>query len=166
MGNKVPSDPRGGHVRLYWAVIDSPAWRALTATDQRCYVALRRALGRTNNGDLSLPISKACHFGISSSTTLAKSLRALVAVGFIKVTRRGGCARGGQRLATLYRFTDEPVYEMPAKYIDASRATDDWKQVSSIAHGRSLIREAESVAKEAAKKKEPRSEIDRGHYRS
>jgi hypothetical protein len=84
---------------------------------------------------------------------LAKSLRALVAVGLIKVTRRGGCIRGGQRLPTLYRFTDEPVYEMPAKYIDASRATDDWKQVSSITHGRSLIRAVESVAKEAAKKK-------------
>ena len=44
--DKPPPDPRGGHVRVYWALIDSPAWSALSATDQRAYVALRRPLGQ------------------------------------------------------------------------------------------------------------------------
>lgn len=147
------ADPRGGHVRLYHAVIESPAWNALSATDQRSYVALRRFLGKTNNGDLCLPLSRARHRGIASPSTLAKSLRALVAVGLIAVTRRGGCTRGGQRLPTLYRFTDELVYEMRPKLIDACKATDDWKKVSSIAHGRALIKQADAAAREAAEKK-------------
>ena len=150
---KPAPDPRGGHIRLYWALIDSPAWVALSATDQRAYVALRRPLGRTNNGDLSLPLSRARHHGITSPSTLAKSLRALAAVGLIAVTRRGGCTRGGQRLPTLFCFTDEPVGEMKPKLIEARKATDDWKQIESVAHGRALIRQAEAVAQATAKKK-------------
>ena len=147
-----PPDPRGGHVRLYNALIDSPAWNALSATDQRAYVALRRALGKTNNGDLSLPLSRARHYRITSPATLAKALRGLVAVGLIAVTRRGGCTRGGQRLPTLYRFTDEAVFEMRPKLIDACKATDDWKLIDSIAHGKALIKKAEQRAREIAQK--------------
>ncbi len=147
------ADPRGGHIRLYWALIDSPAWSALSATDQRAYVALRRVLGKSNNGDLSLPLSRARHFGITSPATLAKALRALSAVGLIAVTRRGGCTRGGQRLPTLYRFTDERVFEMPPKLIEASKATDDWKCIASIAHGKAAIRQAEQCARANAEKK-------------
>lgn len=146
-------DPRGGHLRLYHAIIDAPAWSALSAADQRAYVALRRALGATNNGDLSLPLSRSKHYGIKSPATLAKSLRALAAVGLIAITRRGGCTRGGQRLPTLYRVTDEQVHPMPVKLIEASKATDEWKAVTSIAHGRALIAAAEAAAQEQAKKK-------------
>jgi hypothetical protein len=129
----------------------------LGASDQRVYVALRRTMGRTNNGDLSLPLSRARHYGITSPTTLAKSLRALVAVGLAAVTRRGGCQRGGQRLATLYRVTDEAVYELPAKFIDASAATNDWLAIESIAQARALIREAEQAARDATAKQKPMS---------
>jgi hypothetical protein len=151
--DKAPPDPRGGHVRLYNALIDSPAWNALSATDQRAYVALRRALGKTNNGDLSLPLSRARHYRITSPATLAKALRGLVAVGLIAVTRRGGCTRGGQRLPTLYRFTDEAVFEMRPKLIDACKATDDWKLIETIAQGKGLIREAEQYAQARAREK-------------
>lgn len=143
-------DPRGRHIRLYAALVDSPAWNCLTATDQRVYVALRRALGPSNNGDLSLPLSRARHYGIGSPATLAKSLRALVAVGLIAVTHRVGCTRGGQRLPTLYRVTDEQVFPMAPKLIEACRTTDDWKNVSSIAVGKSLIAAAEAAARESA----------------
>jgi hypothetical protein len=157
---KPPSDPRGGHVRLYWALIESPAWNALSATDQRAYVALRRSLGQTNNGDLCLPLSRAKHYRISSPATLAKALRSLVAVGLIAVTRRGGCTRGGQRLPTLYRFTDEQVFEMAPKLIDARKATNDWKAITSIAHGRASIKQAETSAQEAAQKKRLLQELN------
>ena len=145
-------DPRGGHVRLYWEIIDSPAWGSLAAADQRAYLALLRQLRSTNNGDLSLPITVARHFGIASSATLAKSLRALVAVGLAAVTRKGGCSFGGQRLPTLYRLTDLAVFASPTKHIDASKATNEWKLVSSKAHGRALIRAVENFAKADAEK--------------
>ncbi|NML43513.1 hypothetical protein HHL11_07120 [Ramlibacter sp. G-1-2-2] len=153
-GNKAPKDPRGGHVRLYWELLDSNAWRALSATDQRIYIALLRHLRSTNNGDLSLPLSVARHHGITSKTTLAKSLRALQAVGFIAVTRKGGATRGGQRMPTLYRITDLPVLEVPAKHIEARKATFDWKQFASMAQAEAAIRASEKAAEDDAGKTE------------
>ena len=148
--HKPASDPRGGHIRLYWAIVDSYAWRCLSATDKVAYIALQRQLKSFNNGDLSLPATYARNHGITSKTTLAKSLRALCAVGLVAITRKGGCTRGGQRLPTLYRFTDHQAYEVPAKHLEAHLPTNEWKSIQSTAHGRSLIREAEERAAELA----------------
>lgn len=150
MKHKPPKDARGGHIRLYWEILDSPAWRSLTASDQRCYVALLRNLRSLNNGDLSLALSVAKHHGIKSQTTLAKGLRALQAVGLVAVTRRGGCKAGGQRLPTLYRITDQQCFDIPAKFVQACKASNEWKEVSSIAQGRALIRKADECAKAEA----------------
>ena len=141
-------DPRGGHVRLYWELLDSPAWNCLAATDQRAYIALVRRLTGSNNGDLCLTATQAKHHGIRSKTTLAKCLRALVAVGLIVITREGGCTRGGQRLPTLYAITSEPAFELPKKFIEARKATNEWKLVSSIAHGKRLMRTAEAAVRD------------------
>lgn len=149
-GKTFKGDPRGGHIRLYWELVDSNAWRCLAATDQRCYVALLRGLRSTNNGDLSLPFSVAKTFGIRSQHTLAKSLRALQAVGLIAVTRKGGSQRGGQRLPTLYRVTDQECYEIPAKYVSACKASNEWKTVRTLAMGHAQIRDAEEKAQRAA----------------
>lgn len=144
--SKPPPDPRGGHIRLYWELVDSNAWRCLSASDQRAYVALLRFLRSTNNGDLSLPLSVAKQHGIKSQTTLAKSLRALVAVGLLAVTRKGGCTKGGQRLPTLYRVTDQEAYCNPMKHIEASKATNDWKAMTTLGIGREAIRKADADA--------------------
>ena len=144
--NRRDSDPRGGHVRLYWEIIDSTAYRSLTASDQRAYLALHRQLFSFNNGDLSLPISTARHHGITNESTLAKSLRAMTAVGLVAITRRTAHRRDGSRLPNLYRFTDFPVNAMPGKHIDACKATNEWKAIASIAMGEALIRKAEDIA--------------------
>jgi hypothetical protein len=95
------------------------------------------------------------HHGLGHPATLAKSLRALVAVGLLAVTRKGGCTKGGQRLPTLYRFTDHVAYEFPMKNIEASKDTNEWKAVKSLAMGVALVRQAEQKATEvqAEKKK-------------
>lgn len=149
---KAPPDPRGGHIRLHWELIDSNAWRCLSASDQRAYIALLRHLRSTNNGDLSLPLSVAKQHGIKSQTTLAKSLRALVAVGLLAVSRRGGCTKGGQRLPTLYRLTDIQVFAIPTKFVEPSKATNDWKSIATLGMGREAIRRAEIAAKNDAAK--------------
>ena len=146
--NKAPTDPRGAHIRLYWEIVDSNAWRCLSASDHRSYIALQRHLRSTNNGDLSLPLSVARRYGIASPATLAKSLRAMVAVGLVAVTRKGGCTRGGQRLPSLYRFTDHQAYANPMKNIEASKATNEWKAVKSQSMGFALIRQSEVQAAE------------------
>lgn len=143
---KPQGDPRGSHVRLYWEIMDSPAWRSLTAADQRAYLGLLRQLLSFNNGDLSLPYSVARHHGITNQSTLARSLRALVAVGLVAITRRTAHRRDGSRLPNLFRLTDFAVNPMPGKFIEACRATNEWKTVTSIAMGKALIRKAEEAA--------------------
>ncbi|OYT93553.1 MAG: hypothetical protein CFE43_02160 [Burkholderiales bacterium PBB3] len=63
--NTPPKDPRGGHVRLYWAILDSPAWRVLTQADVLVYLALRRKLGKTNNGDINVTMAELRRAGSS-----------------------------------------------------------------------------------------------------
>jgi hypothetical protein len=155
---KPAPDPRGGHIRLHWELIDSNAWRCLSASDQRAYVALLRGLRSTNNGDLSLPLSVARKHGITSKVTLAKNLRALMAVGLIAKTRSGGATKGGQRLPSLYRITDLPAFEVPAKSIEASKATNEWKAITTLAMGRHKIKLAEEAAKDAAREKAAKTE--------
>lgn len=151
-------DPRGHNLRIYDDVYDSPAFKSLSPIDVVAYLALLRELKKTNNGDLSLTLTRAKVCGISHHNTLASSLRALCAVGLIAVNRKGGCAKGGQKLATLYRFTDIESYAVSAKFLEYVKDTNDWKKVTSIEHGHRLIEAAEIEAKPALKKK-----INAGH---
>lgn len=144
---KAPPDPNGGHMRMYWAVWDSPAWKVLSPQQRLAYLAIQRHLGSTNNGALHLTLPIAKHAGIKSPATLAQALRALVAVGLLAVTREGGCERDGERLPTLYAVTHLPVFEQKAHMLEARKATSAWKQVESISQARALIRKANEHAK-------------------
>lgn len=152
-GSKPPRDPRGHSLRVYADVYDSPAFKCLSPHDVMAYLALLRELKGFNNGDMSLPLSRAKSCGISHHLTLARSLRALCAVGLIAVTRKGGCTKGGQRLASLYRLTDRECYEIPAKHLTAMKDTNEWKAVTSIEHGQRLIAAAEEAVKATHEKK-------------
>lgn len=136
-------DPRGHSLRIYADVYGSPAWASLSPHDVLAYLALLVELKGYNNGDLSLPLSRAKKCGIGHQLTLAKALRALCAVGLIAVTRRGGSTKGGQRLPNLYRLTDRECYAIPAKHLEAMPETNEWKRVPSVDHGRRLIADVE-----------------------
>lgn len=141
-----PKDPRGGHIRIYWDTFDSPAWGSVSDSARLAYLSLMRQKSSTNNGDLSLPITVARRYGIKSPTTLARALRELCAVGLIAVTREGGSTKGGQRLPTLYRFTDLEVYAVPSKFIEASNPTNDWRAITTIEHAQQKLAAAEQAA--------------------
>lgn len=134
-----PKDPRGGHVRLYWAILDSPAWRVLTHADVRVYLALRRKLGKTNNGDINATLAEMRHAGISSSSTLSSALHRLEALGFIEKTRQGGIAFGG-KLCSLYRFTDEPTFDIAKAGVRSGAASDEWRRFNNMAEARAAVR--------------------------
>ncbi len=151
--NKPQRDPRGHSLRVYADVYDSPAFSALSPHDVMAYLALLRELKGYNNGDLSLPLSRAKKCGISHPKTLARSLRALCAVGLVAIARRGGCSRGGQRLPTLYRMTDRECYAIPAKHLEAMKETHDWKRITSAQQGLDVIKAAETRAKKDASEK-------------
>lgn len=140
-------DPRGHSLRVYSDVFDSPAFGALSPHDVLAYLALLRELRGFNNGDLSLPLTRAKKCGIGHHMTLARSLRALCAVGLVAVTRKGGCSKGGQRLPTLYRVTDRECYEIPAKHLEALRETHEWKRITTVQQGKDLIAAAELAIK-------------------
>lgn len=145
-------DPRGHSLRIYSDVFDSAAFSALSSHDVRAYLALLRELKAYNNGDLSLPLTRSKKHGIGHHMTLARSLRALCAVGLVAVTRKGGCTKGGQRLPTLYRVTDRECFAIPAKFLEAMKETNEWKAVTSEQHGKELIAAAEAAVKNKPKK--------------
>lgn len=146
-----PPDPRGGHSRVYWSIQDSPAWRALTWSEQALYLALRRKLKAANNGNIEATISTLRHAGFKSPSTIAKGLRALQTVGLIDKTRQGGIAHGTKKCC-LYRFTDEAVYDQPKINVKAMSATNDWQSITAIAEAKALISAAHARAKRSGKK--------------
>ncbi len=137
--NAAPKDPRGGHVRLYWELMDCPAWRALNHADVRVYLAMRRKLGKTNNGDINATLTEMRHAGISSSSTLSAALHRLEALGFIEKTRQGGIANGG-KVCSLFRFTDEVTYDIAKAGVKSGPATHEWRAFETIAKARAAIR--------------------------
>jgi hypothetical protein len=149
---KPKSDPKGHSLRIYSYIFDSAAFAALSPYDVMAYLALLRELKGYNNGDLSLTLSRAKKHGIKHHITLAKSLRALCAVGLVAVTRRGGCTKGGQRLPNLYRLTDRICYPLPAKYLEAQNETNEWRKVTTKQQGLELIEAAELAVKAKVKK--------------
>lgn len=148
-----PSDPRGGHIRIYWELHDSNAWKALSMAERGLYTALRRKLKGSNNGNIEATLGEMKHDGVSSSATLAKGLRALMTVGVIAKTRQGGIA-WGKKVCCLYRFTDEAVFEHPKQGIKAMKATNDWRTLDTKAKAVAAIKKAHADAKRAPKERE------------
>jgi hypothetical protein len=150
--NRPNTDPRGHSLRIYSDIYDSAAFTCLSPHDVMAYLALLRELKQYNNGDLSLPLTRAKKCGITHHLTLARSLRALCAVGLVAVARKGGCTRGGQRLPNLYRLTDRDCYDIPQKHLEALSATNDWKRITTVAQGQQLIQAADDAVKKDGSK--------------
>ncbi|MDY7576185.1 hypothetical protein [Actimicrobium sp. CCI2.3] len=145
--SKKGKDPRGGHVRLYWHVIDSNAWKALGYVEMSVWIAMRRQLTGSNNGNIDATLSTLRHHGFKSPTTIAKSVRALLAAGLIAWTRKtGGLTHQGKECC-LYRFTDEASYSFPNKGVSASKATHDYQRFRTVAHATAEIDQAHTDAK-------------------
>lgn len=132
-------DVRGGHVRIYWDIIDSNAWRVLSHADIRIYITMRRKLLSTNNGNINATLKEMKHAGLSSSSTLSLALHRLEALGLIEKTRQGGIAYGG-KLCSLYRFTDIETFEFPKLGINAKPPTYEWKNFKTIAEARAAVK--------------------------
>lgn len=128
--DKLGGAQHSDHLHIHSEVIDSVAWRSLSYASQSLYVLLRRKLLESSNGRISATLGDLKHYGWNSSATLAKALKELKERGLIAVTRQGGIAFG-QRVCTLYRFTDVDVYEHPKLGITPIAATNDWKRFAT-----------------------------------
>lgn len=134
-----PQDPFGGHVRIYWTLLDCPAYLALGYSARALYVDLRRKLSANNNGNIECTLSTMKHRGWRSSATLFKALHDLQAVGLIAQTRRGGIGFMS-KVCSLYRFTDLPVWEHPKIGVSAMKATHDYSAFQNKAQARASMR--------------------------
>lgn len=141
MKRSAPKDPRGGHIRIYWTLLDSPAYLALGNAARALYVDLRRKLLGTNNGNIEATLSTLKHRGWRSSATLNKALKELRSVGLIDQTRQGGIAYMSKH-CSLYRFTDQEVFEHPKLCIPKMNATHDYRRFDKLAKARAAVREA------------------------
>jgi hypothetical protein len=150
--NRSTTDPRGHSLRIYKDIYASAAFKSLSPFDVMAYLALLAELKQYNNGDLSLPLTRAKKCGISHHITLARSLRALCAVGLVGLSRKGGCTKGGQRQPSLYRLTDRDCYEIPKLHLEALSATNEWKRITTAEQGKQLIQAAEDAVKKATTK--------------
>ena len=141
-------DARGAHLRIYWALLDSPAWFALSFSQRALYIACRRKLTSNNNGNIALTLARLPEQGFTaSSSTLASGLRALQAVGFIAVTREGGKVNRGQAIPTLYRFTDEACHQWAKLDIPMMKASNEWQQFTTAQAATEAINAAELKAR-------------------
>jgi len=90
---------------LHYYLLDSDAWRALSAVEQRTYVALARRHNGTNNGFISFSVREGAEAFKVSKNTVSRALQRLAEVGFIEVTQ-GGSFNRKVRHATEYRLTN------------------------------------------------------------
>jgi len=107
---------------------------------------MRRKLLGSNNGNIEATLGTLKHAGVTSSASLAKSLRALLTVGLIAKTRQGGITYGS-KLCSLYRFTDEAMHDWPKFGIKSMPATNDWRAFRTLAEVRTALRTAHAAAK-------------------
>ena len=148
MGRQKGKDPRGAHMRIYWSLVDSPAWFALSFSQRALYIACRRKLTSNFNGNLAFTHAGLAEQGFAvSSSTLASGLRALQAVGFIAVTREGGKVNRGQAIPTLYRFTDEDCHEWVKLHIPMTKASSSWQRFATVQAATEVINAAELKAR-------------------
>lgn len=153
-------DPNGRHIRVYCSLLNTPAYRVLGFAAKALFVDMRGMATGTNNGNLSAALSDMKHRGWTSSSTLAKALYELRAMGFIAVTRGGGL-KLGTRVCNLYRFTDLDVFDHPKVGVQAIKATQDYLKHETLQDAERALAKgvaellAEGKKKQVAKKKLP-----------
>jgi hypothetical protein len=110
MGRKRGHDATGRargearHVRLYYWLLECPAWRDLNPVEQALYLLLCQRYNGANNGRLGLSVrdaGEALHVG---KNTAARAFQGLQVHGFVVMVRKGHFDRK-QRHASEWKLT-------------------------------------------------------------
>jgi len=145
------------HIRIGLALLESPAFIALDWTARALFLDLRSRMRSSNNGNINAALSELRHRGWTSSTTLAKALRQLEAVGLLRKTRQTVGVEHGSKVCNLYRFTDVEVFERPKLGIEGCKATDDYKVFKTLTAARRAVELASPPQKKTALQKVQRN---------
>ena len=146
-------DPQGRHIRVYASLLNSPAYRVIGFAAKALFFDLRERLTGTNNGNIGAALSELRHKGWTSSSTLAKALYELRAMGFIAVTVEGGLKQG-RRMPSLYRFTDLEVFDQPKIGVQSTKATHDYLRYEAVRDAEHALSERFAELQGEGKKKQ------------
>ena len=131
-------DPLGQHVRVYYRLMDSHAWRALSPVARALWLDMARQAGATRNGLIGTHLrnSQGDRSGLhgrgwSSHHTVLRAARELECLGFIFREVQGGKCGGG-KTPTLWSLTHLDVNDSPHKGVHAHKATHDYQRWQSV----------------------------------
>ena len=115
--SKGRSTSPGQFVGIPIVVLDHEDFRNLSNSAKIALIAILREFNGKNNGDLSLPLSRARQWGIKSSATLVESIRELESVNLIIRTRDPSLMRFALRgQCSLFAVTWRPIDECGGKH--------------------------------------------------
>jgi hypothetical protein len=140
------------YVRRKYAMLASPAYMALSLSAHRVMARLEIEFGRhkgkpEENGALPCTFEDFADYGVNRAA-IAPALRELVALGFIRVTRKGSAGNERHRQPALYLLT----YQHHGSH---AMLEDGWKRIQTI-------EEAEAIAENARKAKGDPRAVDFG----
>ncbi|MDE2256874.1 MAG: helix-turn-helix domain-containing protein [Xanthomonadaceae bacterium] len=99
------SGDTGRHVRLYYWLMGTAAWRDLDTVARAAYVELAERYNGSNNGRVGLSVRTLAEALHVSRATAGRALRSLEEHGFIVTTQRGAFSYK-TRHASEYRLTE------------------------------------------------------------
>ena len=113
MGRDKKNEQSSGHfTQLFRATMETPAWRALSATAQALYPWVRlewKGPKANNNSKISLSVRQAAdRLGVTRDTA-NKAFQDLQAKGFLVITECGTLGSTGEAKAHLYEITELPL---------------------------------------------------------
>lgn len=147
------------HARVYHHMLDSPAWHVLPTAAKLLWLDMRRQLNSFNNGDINCALSVLRTRGWTSTSKLAKSKFALMALGFIAVTRPGGFAMG-KHIPTLFRFTDIETFDIPKLRIKKCAVSNDYLSHSTLQNASAVMAKAVQELHKQAKGRRHKSKTE------
>lgn len=118
------------------AMLESPAYRALSLSAHRVIARLEVELGHhggNDNGKLPVTFDHFHEYGIHRHS-IAPGIREAVALGFVEITEMGRSGNGEWRRPNLFRLTYRPTAKLPA--------TDEWRRAATLAQAEALAADA------------------------
>ena len=106
----------GGFVALPWAVLDSPAYAALSHPARSLLMEIARQFVRDNNGRLLASAAYLAKRGWRSNDVITRALRELVNTGFVHQTVQGCRPNKASWFAVTWQALDRhPSYDIGAQ---------------------------------------------------
>lgn len=145
------------------SLLQSPAFIALDPSAVKLYIDLRLKYTGFNNGNIDATLTNLKHRGWSSQHTLARAIRQLEAVGFIKKTRQSIGVQKGSKVCNLFRFTDVECPVNAKLEIPFIKATKDYLAFASKGHALKVVKEASPSKSRSIEPKQEKTSVQFQH---